>query len=90
MKQFFLATLLGSSIALCTSAMAADVDLKALEAAARAEGTVNSVGEKPAAARLASAASPNSTAVFVSATSSIPAPSEKRAAHSLIVRRPPV
>ena len=44
MKQFFLATLLGSSIALCTSAMAADVDLKALEAAAKAEGTVYSVG----------------------------------------------
>ena len=44
MKQFFLASLLGSSIALCSTAMAADVDLKALEAAARAEGAVNSVG----------------------------------------------
>jgi len=44
MKQFFLASLLGSSIALCTTAMAADVDLKTLEAAARAEGAVNSVG----------------------------------------------
>ncbi len=44
MKQFFLASLLGTSIALCTSAMAADVDLKALETAAKAEGAVNSVG----------------------------------------------
>ena len=44
MKQFFLASLLGSSIALCTTAMAADTDLKALEDAARKEGTVNSVG----------------------------------------------
>ena len=44
MKQFFLASLLGSSIALCTTAMAADVDLKTLETAARAEGAVNSVG----------------------------------------------
>lgn len=44
MKQFFLASLLGTSIALCTSAMAADVDLQALETAAKAEGAVNSVG----------------------------------------------
>ncbi|UVJ42839.1 ABC transporter substrate-binding protein [Pseudomonas sp. LS1212] len=44
MKQLFLASLLGSTIALCTSAMAADVDLKTLEAAAKAEGAVNSVG----------------------------------------------
>ncbi|MFK0087852.1 ABC transporter substrate-binding protein [Pseudomonas sp. NPDC090755] len=44
MKQFFLASLLGSTIALCTSAMAADTDLKALEDAARKEGAVNSVG----------------------------------------------
>jgi ABC-type Fe3+ transport system, periplasmic component len=44
MKQFFLASLLGTSIALCTSAMAGDVDLKTLEAAAKAEGAVNSVG----------------------------------------------
>ncbi|TDF81135.1 ABC transporter substrate-binding protein [Pseudomonas sp. H9] len=44
MKQLFLASLLGSTIALCTSAMAADTDLKALEEAARKEGVVNSVG----------------------------------------------
>ena len=44
MKQLFLASLLGSTIALCTSAMAADVDLKTLEAAAKTEGAVNSVG----------------------------------------------
>ena len=44
MKKFFMASLLGSAIALCTSAMAAGTDLKALEDAARKEGTVNSVG----------------------------------------------
>ncbi|QVM98032.1 extracellular solute-binding protein [Pseudomonas sp. SORT22] len=44
MKKLFLASLLGSSIALCTAAMAADTDLKALEDAARKEGVVNSVG----------------------------------------------
>ena len=44
MKKLFLASLLGSSIALCTAAMAADTDLKTLEAAAKTEGTVNSVG----------------------------------------------
>ena len=44
MKQLFLASLLGSTIALCTSAMAAGTDLKALEDAARKEGAVNSVG----------------------------------------------
>ncbi|MBF8661342.1 ABC transporter substrate-binding protein [Pseudomonas putida] len=43
MKKLFMASLLGSAIAFCTSAMAAD-DLKALEDAARKEGTVNSVG----------------------------------------------
>ena len=43
MKQFFLASLLGSSIALCTSAMAADVDLKALEAAAKAFFLLSSI-----------------------------------------------
>ena len=40
MKKFFMASLLGSAIALCTSAMAADTDLKARSQ----EGTVNSVG----------------------------------------------
>ncbi|WP_175652447.1 ABC transporter substrate-binding protein [Pseudomonas sp. Marseille-P9899] len=44
MKQLFLASLLGASIALSHSAVAADTDLKALEDAARKEGTVNSVG----------------------------------------------
>ena len=44
MKKFFMASLLGSDISLCTTAMAADTDLKALEDAARKEGTVNSVG----------------------------------------------
>lgn len=44
MKKLFLATLLGSSIALSTAAMAADPDLATLEAAARTEGAVNSVG----------------------------------------------
>lgn len=44
MKKFFMASLLGLAIALCTTAMAADTDLKALEDAARKEGTVNSVG----------------------------------------------
>lgn len=44
MKQLFLASLLGSTIALCTSAMAAGTDLKALETAAKQEGAVNSVG----------------------------------------------
>ncbi|MDD1976893.1 ABC transporter substrate-binding protein [Pseudomonas tussilaginis] len=44
MKHLFLASLLGSTIALCISAMAADTDLKALEDAARKEGAVNSVG----------------------------------------------
>lgn len=43
MKKLFMASLLGSAIAFCTSAMAAD-DLKALDDAARKEGTVNSVG----------------------------------------------
>ena len=38
MKQLFLASLLGSTIAMCTAAMAADTDLKTLEAAAKAEG----------------------------------------------------
>jgi putative spermidine/putrescine transport system substrate-binding protein len=44
MKHLLLASLMGSAIALATQAMAADTDLKALEAAARAEGAVNSVG----------------------------------------------
>ncbi|KRP60657.1 ABC transporter substrate-binding protein [Pseudomonas orientalis] len=44
MKQLFLASLLGSTIAMCTAAMAADTDLKTLEAAAKSEGAVNSVG----------------------------------------------
>ena len=44
MKQLLLASLLGSTIALATSAMANETDLKALEQAARAEGAVNSVG----------------------------------------------
>ncbi|MHA6193615.1 ABC transporter substrate-binding protein [Pseudomonas wadenswilerensis] len=44
MKQLFLASLLGASIALSHTAVAADSDLKALEDAARKEGTVNSVG----------------------------------------------
>lgn len=42
MKKLFMASLLGSAIAFCTSAMADD--LKALEDAARKEDTVNSVG----------------------------------------------
>ncbi|MDV9033874.1 extracellular solute-binding protein [Pseudomonas sp. RAC1] len=44
MKKFFMASLLGSAIALCTTAMAADTDLNSLEEAARKEGKVNSVG----------------------------------------------
>ncbi|WP_422909239.1 ABC transporter substrate-binding protein [Pseudomonas sp. MAC6] len=44
MKQLLLASLMGSAIALATSAMAAGTDLKALEQAARTEGAVNSVG----------------------------------------------
>ncbi|MBU2321817.1 MAG: ABC transporter substrate-binding protein, partial [Gammaproteobacteria bacterium] len=44
MKHLLLASLMGSAIALATQAMAADTDLTALEAAARAEGAVNSVG----------------------------------------------
>lgn len=44
MKKLFMASLLGSAITLCTSAMAAGPDLKALEDAARKEGNVNSVG----------------------------------------------
>lgn len=44
MKQLLLATLMGSAIALATSAMAAETDLQALEKAARAEGVVNSLG----------------------------------------------
>ena len=46
MKQRFMASLLGSALTLvfCTSVQAADVDLKALEDAARKEGAVNSVG----------------------------------------------
>ncbi len=44
MKQLLLASLMGSAIALATSAMAKGTDLQALEQAARAEGAVNSVG----------------------------------------------
>jgi putative spermidine/putrescine transport system substrate-binding protein len=44
MKKLFLATLLGSSIAFSTAAMAAEPDLATLEAAAKTEGAVNSVG----------------------------------------------
>ncbi|MCW1936249.1 extracellular solute-binding protein [Pseudomonas sp. MDMC_285] len=44
MKQLLLASLMGSAIALATSAMAEGTDLQALEQAARAEGVVNSVG----------------------------------------------
>ncbi len=44
MKRLLLASLLGSAIALATSANAADTDLKRLEEAARAEGAINSVG----------------------------------------------
>ena len=44
MKQLLLASLMGSAIALATSAMAEGTDLQALEKAARAEGAVNSVG----------------------------------------------
>ncbi len=44
MKRRLLASLLGSAIALATSANAAQTDLKGLEEAARAEGEVNSVG----------------------------------------------
>ena len=43
MKQLLLASLMGSAIALATSAMAKGTDLQALEQAARAEGAVNSV-----------------------------------------------
>ncbi|MCQ4315542.1 extracellular solute-binding protein [Stutzerimonas zhaodongensis] len=44
MKRLLLASLLGTAIALVTSANAAQTDLKSLEDAARAEGEVNSVG----------------------------------------------
>ncbi|SDG75615.1 putative spermidine/putrescine transport system substrate-binding protein [Pseudomonas benzenivorans] len=44
MKQLLLASLMGSAIALASQAMAADMDMQALEQAARAEGAVNSVG----------------------------------------------
>jgi putative spermidine/putrescine transport system substrate-binding protein len=44
MKRLLLASLLGSAIALATSANAAQTDLKDLEEAARAEAEVNSVG----------------------------------------------
>jgi len=44
MKRLLLASLLGSAIALASSANAAQTDLKSLEEAARAEGEVNSVG----------------------------------------------
>lgn len=44
MKKRLLASLIGSTIALAASAMASEMDVKALEQAARAEGAVNSVG----------------------------------------------
>ncbi|MBD1586899.1 ABC transporter substrate-binding protein [Pseudomonas typographi] len=44
MKKLFLASLLGSTIALSHFAVGAEGDVKALEAAAKAEGQVNSVG----------------------------------------------
>ena len=44
MKRRLLASLIGSTIALAASAMASEMDVKALEQAARAEGAVNSVG----------------------------------------------
>ncbi|UTW08555.1 ABC transporter substrate-binding protein [Pseudomonas benzenivorans] len=44
MKQLLLASLMGAAVALANSAMAADMDMQALEQAARAEGAVNSVG----------------------------------------------
>jgi len=44
MKKLFLASLVGMGITMSINAMAADVDLKTLEAAAKAEGAVNSVG----------------------------------------------
>lgn len=44
MKRLLLASLLGTAIALATSANAAQTDLKSLEEAARTEGAVNSVG----------------------------------------------
>ncbi|KPB70656.1 ABC transporter [Pseudomonas syringae pv. maculicola] len=44
MKHLLLASLLGSAMAMSSLAMAADTDLKTLEAAARAEGAVNSAG----------------------------------------------
>ncbi|GAB7532442.1 extracellular solute-binding protein [Pseudomonas sp. 3A(2025)] len=44
MKHLLLASLLGSAIAMSNMAFAAEMDLKTLEDAARAEGAVNSVG----------------------------------------------
>lgn len=44
MKQLFLASMLGMSVALASTVSAAELDLGALEKAARAEGQVNSVG----------------------------------------------
>ncbi|MEE4889877.1 extracellular solute-binding protein [Pseudomonas alliivorans] len=44
MKHLLLASLLGSAIAMSASVMAADTDLKTLEAAAKAEGAINSLG----------------------------------------------
>ncbi|MGF6694157.1 putative spermidine/putrescine transport system substrate-binding protein [Metapseudomonas resinovorans] len=44
MKRLLLASLMGTTIALGTQAMASDADLKSLEQAARKEGAVNSVG----------------------------------------------
>ncbi|MQQ34750.1 extracellular solute-binding protein [Pseudomonas sp. SZ57] len=44
MKHLLLASLLGSAMAMSSLVMAADTDLKTLEAAAKAEGAVNSLG----------------------------------------------
>ncbi|WP_122503615.1 ABC transporter substrate-binding protein [Pseudomonas viridiflava] len=44
MKHLLLASLLGSAIAMSASVMAADTDLKTLEAAVKAEGAINSLG----------------------------------------------
>jgi putative spermidine/putrescine transport system substrate-binding protein len=44
MKRLLLASLMGTAVAMATQVMAADMDIKSLEQAARAEGAVNSVG----------------------------------------------
>ena len=44
MKRLLLASLMGTAVAMATQVMAGDVDIKALEQAARTEGAINSVG----------------------------------------------